>query len=246
MKKILITLLLPCCSLAAMAQTKGTKAGPAKKAAATKTVTKGPVKPVFKNNLDSASYALGANMAGSMKKDGLTTLNYDLMIKGMKDALEGKTLLISKEQSQTPISNLFNGLSKKKFLPMINEGKTFLENNKKQAGVKETASGLQYIVLQEGTGVKPVATDTVLAHYKGTLLNGKQFDSSYDRNEPISLPLNRVIQGWTEGIQLMSTGSKYRFFIPYNLAYGERGAGSDIPPYSTLIFEVELLKVNGK
>lgn len=245
MKKILITLLLPCCSLVALAQT-GKKAGTVKKATVTKTQAKAPVKPVFKNNLDSASYALGANMAGSMKKDGLSTLNYDLMIRGMKDALEGKTLLISKEQSQTPISNLFNGLSKKKFLPMINEGQAFLEKNKNQPGVHVTPSGLQYIVLQEGTGIKPTATDTVLAHYKGTLLNGKQFDSSYDRNEPLSLPLNRVIQGWTEGIQLMSTGSKYRFFIPYNLAYGERGAGADIPPYSTLIFEVELLKVNGK
>ncbi|WP_316842872.1 FKBP-type peptidyl-prolyl cis-trans isomerase [Pedobacter gandavensis] len=246
MKKILITLLLPCCSFVAMAQTKGTKASPAKKATAAKTQAKGPVKPVFKNNLDSASYALGANMAASMKKDGLAALNYDLMIRGMKDALEGKTLLIKKEDSQTPISNLFNGLSKKKFLPMINEGKVFLENNKKNPGVQVTPSGLQYIVLQEGTGIKPKATDTVLAHYKGTLLNGKQFDSSYDRNEPLSLPLNRVIAGWTEGIQLMSTGSKYRFFIPYNLAYGERGAGQDIPPYSTLIFEVELLKVNGE
>ncbi|WP_316746255.1 FKBP-type peptidyl-prolyl cis-trans isomerase [Pedobacter gandavensis] len=245
MKKILITLLLPCCSLVALAQT-GKKAGTVKKATVTKTQAKAPVKPVFKNNLDSASYALGANMAANMKKDGLSTLNYDLMIRGMKDALEGKTLLIHKDELKTPISNLFNGLSKKQYIPMINEGKLFLEGNKSQPGVHVTPSGLQYLVLQEGTGIKPTATDTVLVHYKGTLLTGKQFDSSYDRNEPLSLPLNRVIQGWTEGMQLMPTGSKFRFFIPYNLAYGERGAGADIPPYSTLIFEVELLKVNGK
>jgi len=101
-------------------------------------------------------------------------------------------------------------------------------------------------VLTPGTGVKPQATDTVLVNYKGTLLDGKQFDSSYYRNEPLSLSLDRVIPGWTEGMQLMPAGSKYRFFIPYELAYGERGAGQDIPPYSTLIFEIELLKVNGK
>ena len=128
----------------------------------------------------------------------------------------------------------------------MKEGQDFLEQNKKRAGVQTTASGLQYEVLTAGTGVKPLATDSVLVHYKGTLLNGKQFDSSYDRGEPISFPLNRVIPGWTEGVQLMPAGSKYKFFIPYNLAYGERGAGQDIPPYSTLIFEVELLKVNGK
>ncbi|MNR36347.1 FKBP-type 22 kDa peptidyl-prolyl cis-trans isomerase [compost metagenome] len=128
----------------------------------------------------------------------------------------------------------------------MKEGQEFLEQNGKRAGVQTTASGLQYEVLTAGTGVKPVATDSVLVHYKGTLLNGKQFDSSYDRGEPISFPLNAVIAGWTEGVQLMPAGSKYKFYIPYNLAYGARGAGADIPPYSTLIFEVELLKVNGK
>ena len=110
----------------------------------------------------------------------------------------------------------------------------------------ETASGIQYQVLTKGAGISPKATDTVLVHYKGTLLNGKEFDSSYSRNEPISFPLNGVIPGWTEGVQLMQTGAKYKFFIPYNLAYGENGAGQDIPPFSTLVFEIELLKVNGK
>ncbi|SHF71801.1 FKBP-type peptidyl-prolyl cis-trans isomerase [Pedobacter caeni] len=241
MKRIFITLLLPFCTLITFAQAKK-KAPAAKKA----TTQKAGAKPTFRNSLDSASYAFGANMSSSMKNDGLGSLNYDLLLKGLKDGFEGRPLLITKEQSQAPISNLFNGLSKKKFAVNITEGKTFLENNKKQAGVQVTPSGLQYIVLKAGDGIKPKVTDTVLAHYKGTLLNGKQFDSSYDRNEPLSLPLNRVIAGWTEGMQLMSTGSKYKFFIPYQLAYGERGAGQDIPPYSTLIFEVELLKVNGK
>lgn len=245
MKKIFITMLLPFCGLVVQGQTKGTTKAPVKKTTAAKPVAK-PAAPTFRNSLDSASYAFGANMAGSMKNDGLNALNYDLLVRGLKDAFEGKNLLISREESQVPISNLFNGVSKKKFAVNIAEGNAFLENNKKQPGVQVTASGLQYQVIAAGTGIKPKATDTVLAHYKGTLLSGKQFDSSYDRNEPLSLPLNRVIPGWTEGIQLMSTGSKYRFFIPYQLAYGERGAGQDIPPYSTLIFEVELLKVNGK
>ncbi|TDQ07655.1 FKBP-type peptidyl-prolyl cis-trans isomerase [Pedobacter metabolipauper] len=245
MKKIIITFLLPLCAVVAVAQTKKT-ATTTKKTVTTKAKT--PVKPlpVFKSTLDSASYSLGLTMAGRMKSDGLTTLNYPLLMRGLQDALESKTPLLNEERGQQAINNLFGGIAKQKFAPNIAEGKTFLENNKKQAGVKVTASGIQYVVLAEGTGIKPVATDTVLVHYKGTLLNGKQFDSSYDRGEPLSLPLNRVITGWTEGMQLMSTGSKYKFFIPYNLAYGERGAGADIPPYSTLIFEIELLKVNGK
>lgn len=246
MKKIFITLLLPFCGLITFAQSTAKKGAPVKKTG----VHKAPVKAVQKvslhNNLDSASYAIGADMAGGMKNSGLSALNYELLVKGLKDAFEGKTLLISREESQAPISKLFSSVTQKKYAPAIAEGKAFLENNKKQPGVQVTPSGLQYIVLKAGDGIKPKATDTVLAHYKGTLLNGKQFDSSYDRNEPLSLPLNRVIPGWTEGMQLMPAGSKYKFFIPYQLGYGERGAGADIPPYSTLIFEVELLKVNGK
>ncbi len=123
------------------------------------------------------------------------------------------------------------------------QGEKFLKENATKEGVKSTASGLQYLVLTEGTGKSPKATDTVLVHYRGTLLNGTEFDSSYKRNEPIEFPLNRVIAGWTEGVQLMKEGAKFRFFIPSNLAYGARGAGSDIGPNETLIFEVELLKV---
>lgn len=235
MKTAFIALLLPLTTFTAMAQT---KKHPVKKA-----VVKASA---IKNGLDSASYAFGTSMATNLKNNGVTALNYELFIQGLKDTFTGKAPLLSSDKTQTAINNLFAGASKKKYAGIIAEGKTFLENNKKTAGVKTTASGLQYIVLKEGSGVHPAATDTVTAHYKGTLLSGKQFDSSYDRNEPLALPLNRVIPGWTEGIQLMQPGSKYKFFIPYNLAYGERGAGQDIPPYSTLIFEVELLKINGK
>ncbi|ETZ20080.1 FKBP-type peptidyl-prolyl cis-trans isomerase [Pedobacter sp. V48] len=245
MKKIAIALLLPLCSVAALAQT-SKKPTPAKKTTATKSVQKPIVKPVFKSTLDSASYSFGITMASNMKKDGLNAINYDLMMQGMKDAFNDKPFALTTQSSQSAINNLFATLSKKKFGPAIAEGTAFLENNKKQPGVQVTASGLQYQVITKGTGIMPKATDSVLVHYKGTLLNGKQFDSSYDRNEPISFPLGNVIPGWTEGVQLMPAGSKYKFFIPYNLAYGERGAGQDIPPYSTLVFEIELLKVNGK
>ena len=122
-------------------------------------------------------------------------------------------------------------------------GQAFLAANAKKEGVVTTATGLQYKVLENGTGAKPKATDTVNVHYRGTFIDGKTFDSSYDRGEPISFPLNRVIPGWTEGVQLMPVGSKYEFYIPYQLAYGERGAGGAIPGYATLIFLVELLGI---
>lgn len=123
-------------------------------------------------------------------------------------------------------------------------GEKFLTENGQKAGIVTTASGLQYFVFNEGNGVKPKATDNVTVHYKGTTIDGKEFDSSYSRGEPATFPLNGVIPGWTEGVQLMKEGAKYRFFIPSNLAYGERGAGRDIGPNSTLIFDVELIKVN--
>jgi len=244
MKKIIITALLPLCALTADAQSAKKPVTPKKTTTSASAKTSAPV--VFKSNLDSASYAFGNAMAGSLKSNGLTSLNYQLFLKGIQDAFANKQPLISQEQSQATINTAFRTSSQKKFAPLIAEGKAFLENNKKQPGVQVTPSGIQYIVLTKGTGITPAATDTVTVHYRGTLLNGQEFDSSYKRNEPLSLPLNGVIAGWTEGVQLMQTGAKYKFFIPYNLAYGERGAGQDIPPYSTLIFEIELLKVNGK
>ncbi len=125
----------------------------------------------------------------------------------------------------------------------MQDGKDFLLANAKKPGIQTTASGLQYEVLREGSGPKPSATSTVEVHYEGRLINGQVFDSSYERNESISFPLNRVIRGWTEGLQLMPTGSKYRLFIPSELGYGARGAGADIPPHATLIFDVELLGI---
>lgn len=239
MNKLFIALLIPFFAYTATAQTK--RKAPLKKTSKTAAATIAP-----KTTLDSASYTFGISMASGMKKSGLTSLNYTLLLKGFKDAFAGDSRLITQEGGQKAVNNLLKTVSQQKNAPAIAEGKAFLEKNKLVAGVKTTASGLQYMVLNAGDGPKPMPTDTVLVNYKGTLLNGKQFDSSYDRNEPLSLSLDRVIPGWTEGMQLMPKGSKYRFFIPYHLAYGENGAGQDIPPFSTLIFEIELLKVNGK
>mgnify|MGYP000349334551 CR=1 FL=1 len=125
----------------------------------------------------------------------------------------------------------------------MEQGKQFLEENAKKEGVVTTASGLQYKVIREGDGAKPTASDEVEVHYRGTLIDGTEFDSSYKRGQPLTFPLSRVIAGWTEGVQLMPIGSKYEFYIPYNLAYGEKGAGGLIPPYAALIFEVELLRI---
>lgn len=244
MKKIIITILLPLTAFAAQAQV-AKKGAPVKKTTTTAKTTAKPVGTTFKSTADSASYSFGISMASSLKNQGLNALNYNLVIKGLQDAFGGKTPLLTEAQSKTAIERLFRTSSEKKYAVQIAEGKSFLEKNKKTEGILTTPSGLQYQVLTKGTGTKPKATDTVLVHYRGTLLNGKEFDSSYARNEPISFPLDRVIKGWTEGLQLMQTGSKYKFFIPYNLAYGEREMGNDIPAYSTLIFEVELLKVNG-
>ncbi|PST84205.1 peptidylprolyl isomerase [Pedobacter yulinensis] len=241
MKKIL-TAMLAIGALAASAQV---RKAPAKKPAPAKpaAVKAGVPAAVLKTPLDSASYAFGSSIGKSLQSTGLSTLNYDILLRGIKDAFTDGKLVLDQYAAQQAIEKQIKKAGEQKFSANITEGKIFLARNKSAAGVKSTASGLQYQVLKEGTGAHPAAEDTVTVHYKGTLLNGKQFDSSYDRNEPLALPLNGVIRGWTEGVQLMSPGAKYKFWIPYDLAYGERGAGADIPPYSTLVFEIELIKI---
>lgn len=238
MKKILIAALVATVGMSANAQTKK-KATPAKKPV---TTAKPVAKPVFKTNLDSASYALGLNMANSFKSGGVSTLNYEMFTKGLKDVFASANPSLSKEQCQQALTTFFEEAGKAQYGPAINEGKAFFAKNKTKAGVQTTASGLQYEVLTPGTGAKPKATDRVTVNYKGTLLNGTQFDSSYDRGQPATFGLNQVISGWTEGLQLMQEGSKFRFFIPQNLAYGSRAMG-EITPFSSLIFEVELIKI---
>ena len=198
---------------------------------------------LLKTQLDSASYAFGASIAGDLKNRGVNNLNYSLVSKAMSDVFSGGTVIFTPEKCQEVIYGLLNVLEKKKFEGVIAESNKFLNENKLKPGIITLPSGLQYEVIVPGAGPKPLATDEVSVNYKGTLTNGFQFDSSYTRGEPTSFVLNQVIPGWTEGLQQMPLGSKYRFFIPYSLAYGERGAGKDIPPYSTLIFEVELVKI---
>lgn len=260
MKKILTVVLISLASYTVNAQTAINKGKtPIKKplTSTAKTAIKAPIAnlpktPVFKNNLDSACYALGLNVASSFKSGGLTTINYEAFNKGLKDAMQSNDPSLTQEQAQAVINKLFESFSKvraenskKQYLPTIAAGDEFLAKNKVKAGVKTTASGLQYEVITEGTGAMPKATDVVTVNYRGTLLNGEEFDSSYKRNEPTTFGLNRVISGWTEGLQLMKEGAKYRFFIPYDLAYGERETGI-ITPFSTLIFEIELIKIGGE
>ncbi len=244
MKQILITCLISTVAFTANAQKKAvshSKAAPKKMTALVKAT---PL--TLKNNVDSASYAFGHIMATNLKMSGVSALNYELMVKGLQDAFTNKIAIIDADQSQSAINNIFQDASKKQYEASIAAGKVFFENNKKVAGVITTASGLQYQVLKAGTGEKPIATSKVTVHYKGNLMDGKLFDSSYDRGTPTSFEVDKVIPGWTEGLQLMQKGAKYKFFVPFDLAYGERAPGPEIPAYSNLIFEIELLEIEGK
>lgn len=193
--------------------------------------------------MDKISYALGLSMGQNLMGSGVTSLNYQDLAQGIEDVLTKQQPKISYQEAQQVLGQFFQELEAKIAGVAKAEGEKFLAENKKREGVQVTASGLQYEVLEATIGQKPKATDTVKVHYEGTLIDGTVFDSSYQRGESISFPLNGVIKGWTEGLQLMSIGSKYKFFIPYQLAYGERGAGQQIPPYAALIFTVELLGI---
>ena len=197
----------------------------------------------LKNNMDSVSYSLGVLFAQNFKNGEKLSIDANAMAKGFQDAVAG-TETIKVEQANQLFSQFMANQNKSKYTATLEKGAKFLEENGKRPGVKTTASGLQYEVMKEGTGAMPKATDKVTTHYHGTLLDGKVFDSSVNRGQPIDFPCNGVIQGWQEALQLMKVGSKWKLFVPYNLAYGERGAGGDIGPYETLIFEVELLKIN--
>lgn len=198
----------------------------------------------LENNLDSVSYALGADVGNSLKNANCETLDYEAFIKGLDDRLTGKEIKVKDEMIRELINKYFTELRNKSITKNLEEGQKFLEENKKRDGVVTTESGLQYEILTEGTGKQPTDSSIVVTHYRGTLIDGTQFDSSYDRGNPAEFPLNGVIRGWTEGLQLMKEGGKYKFYIPTELGYGMNvRAGGKIQPNMALIFEVELIEV---
>lgn len=200
--------------------------------------------------MDKVSYALGLGIGRQLTDMGAKDLNIDDFAQAIKDVLAGGDVKLSETEAQTIVRAFFEEQEKKqraaaaeRFKDNKAKGEAYLKANADKEGVVTLPSGLQYQVLREGNGKQPKATDRVRCHYEGMLIDGTLFDSSIQRGEPAVFGLNQVIAGWTEGVQLMSEGAKYRFFIPYNLGYGERGAGQQIPPYSALVFDVELIEV---
>ena len=193
--------------------------------------------------MEKVSYALGLSLGNNLLGSGVTTLDYAQMAKGIQDVMEQKEPEISYQEAQTIIGEFFQNLQAKMAEKAQGEGKVFLEANAKRAEVTTLASGLQYEVLTQGEGALPSASDSVKVHYHGTLIDGTVFDSSVSRGEPATFGVTQVISGWVEALQLMPVGSKWKLFIPSDLAYGAQGAGQAIAPHSTLVFEVELLDI---
>jgi len=228
------------------AQTPAAKTG----AAAT---AKAPVPLTLKTPSQKSSYAIGMNIGKNLKRDSVE-VDPAILLRGLKDALAGNKLLLTDEEAKAALTALQTEVrakeeAKTKAAAVENKkaGEAFLAANKTKEGVVTLPSGLEYKIIKEGTGPKPAAEDTVLCHYRGTLVDNTEFDSSYKRGEPLKIPVGGVIKGWTEAIQLMPVGSKWQLFIPSDLAYGERGApGSPIGPNSTLVFEVELISIEPK
>ncbi len=199
-------------------------------------------KVTLKTYKDSVSYAFGISIAENLKSQNIDNIEPLAVAKAFDDFNKSQNTM-NAEQANTIIQKFFDDKEAENHKEIVAEGEKFLAENAKKDGVKKTASGLQYKVLQTGNGAIPAASDKVKVHYKGTLINGTTFDSSYDRGQPAVFGVTQVIKGWTEALQLMPVGSKWELYIPYDLAYGSRGAGADIKPFSTLIFEVELLEI---
>ena len=193
--------------------------------------------------MEKISYALGLGIGQQLKSMNIENFDIKEFSRSIEDVMAGRDTDMTAREAQVMLSEYFQKKEKEQAEENIAKGKAYLEENGKREGVITTKSGLQYEVLTEGSGKSPKATDKVRCHYEGRLTDGTIFDSSYQRGEPADFGLNQVIAGWTEGVQLMKEGAKYRFHIPYLLGYGERGAGASIPPYATLVFDVELIKV---
>lgn len=196
----------------------------------------------FKTDKEKASYALGLQIGANLKDVGLTDIDLTLLAKGLSEVLSGAKPALSPEESQMAIREYITAMHEKSAADNKKQGEAYLAANKTKEGVKTLESGLQYKVLKNGTGATPKATDMVTTHYKGTLIDGTKFDSSYDRGEPATFPVNGVIKGWTEALQLMKVGDKWQLFVPSDLAYGPDGRPG-IPPNAVLVFEVELLSI---
>ena len=193
--------------------------------------------------MDKFSYAIGLGIGQNLSSMGIQGLAVDDFAQAIRDVLEGNQTAIIHNEAREIVNKYFEELEAKMSAVAIEQGKAFLEENKKRPGIVTLPSGLQYEVINEGTGKKPKATDQVRCHYEGTLVDGTLFDSSIQRGEPAVFGVNQVIPGWVEALQLMSEGAKWKLYIPSDLGYGARGAGEMIPPHSTLVFEVELLEV---
>lgn len=193
--------------------------------------------------MEELSYSLGVSVGMNLKEQGFNLESIEDFSTAITDVLTEKELAIAPEKVQQIVSDYFNNLQAKRFEEKIAEGRAYLAENAKNDGVVTLESGLQYEIITEGNGEKPAATDTVTVHYTGTLTDGRVFDSSVQRGEPATFPVNGVIRGWVEALQLMPVGSKWKLTIPSDLAYGERGAGQLITPHTTLVFEVELLSI---
>lgn len=225
-------------SVAATAQTKPAAKKPVAKTAATA--------PVLKSMSDSVSYAIGVSVANFYKQQGISNVNSAIVARAINDISGNKKPLMTDADANDVMMRYMTQAQDAKAAPNVKAGEAFLATNKNKAGVKTTASGLQYEVITQGTGPMPTAEDTVVCHYRGILMDSTEFDNSYKRNEPLTIPVSGVISGWTEGLQLMPVGSKYKFYIPQQLAYGTVDRGGPIPPGSVLIFDVELLEIKGK
>jgi FKBP-type peptidyl-prolyl cis-trans isomerase FklB len=216
------------------------------------TAAKRPVAPLaLKTDKDKLSYAVGMNIGRSIHSQSME-IDPAILLRGLKDEMAGKTVMTDMEahntlmQAQQEAKKKTDETRQASMEPNKKAGDAFLAANKTKEGVVTLPSGLQYKILKEGTGPKPTPADSVVCNYRGTLIDGKEFDSSYKRGQPATFPVGQVIKGWTEALQLMSVGSKWQLFVPENLAYGDRGAGPDIGPGATLIFEVELISIKGK
>jgi FKBP-type peptidyl-prolyl cis-trans isomerase len=214
-----------------------------KTSTAKKTVTKKTTAAVPKVSIDSFSYALGLNIAANLRTQGIENVNYASLQRAMSDVFTKKKPLLTENQAKMSIQEKLMKYMNNKNSAVKEEGIKFLAENKKRPGVVELPNGLQYEIIKEGTGEKPKATDTVKAHYAGSLINGQEFDNSYKRGEPLQIPVGGVIQGWVQALQMMPVGSKWKLFIPSELGYGEHGAGSSIPGGAALIFDIELLEI---